>query len=99
MEKLKSHPIFEGVSIKIPELELFNEKITNLKTIQAKIANVQTPHDIAWIRIHVEPLKVALSNRISKWINVYTGFLLQNVTGSIRNLSNFIEVVSRGIAI
>mmetsp|Transcript_26845 Transcript_26845/g.4868 ORF Transcript_26845/g.4868 Transcript_26845/m.4868 type:complete len:96 (+) Transcript_26845:2889-3176(+) len=33
LEKLKSHPIFEGVTMIIPELELFDEKITNLKYI------------------------------------------------------------------
>lgn len=98
-EKLKSHPIFQGVSIKIPDLALFNEKISNLKAIQAKIASVQSPNDIAWLRINVEPLKVALNGRVSKWINVYTDFLQKNVTGSMRNLTKFIENVGKGIGL
>ena len=96
-EKLKQHPIFQGVSIKIPDLSLFNEKITNLKTIQAKIAAMPSPNDIAWLRISVDPLKGALDKRVTKWISVYTEFLQKNVTGSMRNLTKFIENVGKGI--
>ena len=98
-EKLKSHPIFQGVSIKIPELNLFNDKISHLKTVQTKIASVQSPNDIAWLRINVEPLKFALNNRVTKWINIYTDFLQKNVTGTIRNLTKFIENISKAIEI
>ncbi|CAG9311235.1 unnamed protein product [Blepharisma stoltei] len=97
LEKLKSHPIFEGVTMRIPELKLFDEKITQLKNIQVKISSVVSPHDIAWLRINVEPLKVALTNKVVRWTKVYTDFLLKNATGLMRNLTKFIEMVLKGI--
>lgn len=97
LEKLKSHPIFDGVSIKIPELRLFDDKISQLKQIQSKISAVISPHDIAWLRINVEPLKVALTNKVVRWTKVYTDFLLKNATGLMRNLTKFIDLVLKGI--
>ena len=97
LEKLQSHPIFEGVSIKMPELGNFDGEVTKLKNVKSKIEGMQSPHDIAWLRINVEPLKVALNTRVQNWISVYTGFLLRNVNGSLNNLSKFIETVSKGI--
>lgn len=97
LEELKDNPIFEGIPIRIPGLNLFNEKITQLKTIQSKIASVATPHDIGWLRIHVEPLKVALNKRVTEWIHTFTSFLLNNVTGRLNNVMKFSGVVGQGI--
>jgi len=36
-EEVANHPIFKGVAIRMPELSLFDEKITQLKAIQQKI--------------------------------------------------------------
>jgi len=60
MEEIYKHEIFDDVAKRIPDLNLFNEKISQLKAIQAKIQMVTTPTDIGWLRVHVNPLKVAL---------------------------------------
>jgi len=56
-EEVANHPIFKGVAIRMPELSLFDEKITQLKAIQQKIQAVANSTDIFWLRVNVNPLK------------------------------------------
>lgn len=98
-EEIAQHPVFEGVPIKLPELTHFNDKITDLKNIQSKVVTFQTPTDIAWLRIHVDPLKNALNKLLNMWIKKYTDFLMTNVTRRMSNLSKFSQLVSEGILI
>jgi hypothetical protein len=83
----------------MPDLSLFDEKITQLKAIQTKIGGVSNSADKYWLRINVSPLKYALDLRIGKWINKYTGFLLNNATGLMKNMNKFIDEVTLGIEI
>jgi dynein heavy chain len=98
-EEIAQHPVFEGVPIKIPELTHFHDKITDLKSVQSKVVNFTTPTDIAWLRIHVDPLKNALNKLLNMWIKKYTDFLMTNVTRRMSNLHKFIVLVSEGIQI
>jgi dynein heavy chain len=52
----------------MPQLDLFDDKITNLKSIQNEIIKINTPQDISWLRINLQPLKSALENKVTGWI-------------------------------
>ena len=72
---------------------MFNDKITEYKTIQAKIAEFKTPTDIAWLRVNSLPLKTALSRLVTQWIDKWTLFLLNNLTLELNNILSFIQEV------
>lgn len=92
-----ANKILKGVVTKRPPLEYFNEKITELKSIQTKISEFKTPTDIAWLRINSLPLKNALSRLVEQWIDKWTLFLLNNLTLELTNILKFIDEVDNGI--
>jgi hypothetical protein len=55
-------PLFapKGAATKIPKIDLFDEKITELENKKAEIAGKKAVHDIGWLRINVQPLKERL---------------------------------------
>lgn len=91
--------ILKGVVTKRPPLEYFNEKITELKSIQSKISEFKTPTDIAWLRINSLPLKNALSRLVEQWIDKWTLFLFNNLTLELSNILKFIDEVDHGIEV
>ena len=70
--------ILEGVQTKRPELEAFDEKITFLNRVKNDISQMNTSVDIGWLRVNVNPLIKELHNTVTRWIDTYTSFLLDN---------------------
>lgn len=60
---------------------------------------MRTPTDIGWLRVNSQPLKNALENIITSWINRYTNFLFNNTVNEIGNISKFIDDVTKGIKV
>lgn len=81
----------------MPNLDLFDDKITNLKSIQQEIMKIVTPSDISWLRIQLQPLKSALENKVTSWFQVYTQFLVVQFKTTLKNLKNFINKTNDGI--
>jgi dynein heavy chain, axonemal len=71
-EQQANNQLLQGCRAKMPNLDLFDDKITNLKSIQNEIMKIMTPFDISWLRINLQPLKSALENKVTSWIQVYT---------------------------
>lgn len=63
-----NNQLLQGCRAKMPNLDLFDDKITNLKSIQNEIMKIMTPFDISWLRINLQPLKSALENKVTSWI-------------------------------
>jgi dynein heavy chain len=92
-----SSKILNGVTVKRPTLEKFDEKVTFLTAVKNSISDMRTPTDIGWLRVNSQPLKNALENIVNSWISKYTNFLLNNTVSEIRNIETFINEVSSGI--
>lgn len=89
--------MLKGCRASIPNLDLFDDKITHLKAIQQEISRIKTPEDISWLRINLQPMKTALDARVTRWIRVYTDFLVNQFKTTQKNLIDFIEKTREGI--
>jgi len=67
--------LLKGAKAKIPLLHLFEKKISGLKNIQNEIGRINTPIEMAWLKISLQPLKNSLNAKVLAWINVFTSFL------------------------
>jgi len=68
----KENPLLKGAKAKIPPLHLFDKKIKDLKGVQNEIGRINTPIEIAWLKISLQPLKNSLNAKVLAWINVFT---------------------------
>ena len=95
----KDNPLLKGAKAKVPNLDYFDEKITSLKAIQEEIKKIETPKEIIWLKVNLQPLKQALDGKVTKWIKVYTDFLVHQVKTTIKNLKEFIKKTNDGIKV
>jgi dynein heavy chain len=86
----KENPLLKGAKAKIPNLNLFDQKIKQLKNIQSEINKINTPIEIAWLKFNLQPLKNSLNNKVLAWINVFTSFLAVQFKTTLKNLKKFI---------
>ena len=54
--KWMAEKILVGVQTKKPELELFDDKITQLTKVKHQVAEMKTTVDIGWLRVNSTPL-------------------------------------------
>lgn len=95
----KDNILLRNARARIPNLDLFDEKITNLKAIQVEINKIETPKEILWLKVNLQPLKIALDGRVTRWVKVYTEFLVYQVKTILRNLKDFIKKTNEGIQV
>jgi len=95
--KWMADKILLGVQTKKPDLEHFDEKITQLTKVKIQVAEMKTQDDIGWLRVNCTPLIRELSKTINEWIEAYSNFLLTNTVKEINNIQMFIDEVSHGI--
>lgn len=88
-EVKRENILLKGCRELIPNLDLFDEKITNLKQIQIEVAKIQTPVEKAWIKIDLRNFIKALEVKINSWIKVYTDFLTIEFKTTLKNLKDF----------
>jgi len=73
------------VLTKIPHLDKFDNKISELKEIKGKVGHIKQEVEIFWLRIKADPLKKALEHNLNEWIYVFINFLNNQVKNFIRN--------------
>jgi dynein heavy chain, axonemal len=95
--KWMAEKILNGITVNRPSLDQFDEKITYLSSISAKIQEMETSSPRGWLKINSQPLKDSLSSIINSWIKKYTKFLLDNTQREINNMIEFTREVSEGI--
>ena len=91
--------ILDSVQTKKPELEHFDEKITQLTKVKHMVAEMKTTVDIGWLRVNSNPLIKELQKTVNEWIETYTSFLLSNTMKEINNIQKFIDEVANGIKV
>jgi dynein heavy chain, axonemal len=97
--KWMAEKILKGIQTKKPNLELFDEKITQLNRIKQQISEMKTSIDIGWIRVNSNPLIKQLTSTVTEWIEAYTSFLFNNTVSEITNIQKFIDEVGNGIKV
>lgn len=83
---MKENPLLKGCRAKLPPLDLFDEKITNLKAIQAEIVKIPSPKVIDWLKIDLKPMITSLDAKVMLWIRVYTDFLVHEFKNTLKNV-------------
>lgn len=91
--------ILDGVQTKKPDLDAFDQKITQLTRISNEINEIPATKDIGWLKINASPLIKKLQAIIKEWIDTHTNFLLDNTIREINNIDNFINTVRDGIRV
>lgn len=91
------NPLLANARSKVPNMELFDEKILYLKNIQQKIQGITDSDDIGWLKISLTPLKNKLDLKVTQWIKVYTEFLKNQVKICLKNMKEFIHSTNEGI--
>jgi len=75
----------------IPKLERFDKKIEEFTDMKNLLAGIKSPHEIHWLRIHAQPVKLSLVNYARRWEEKYTEYLKNYTEARIRGLVTFIE--------
>lgn len=91
--------LLQGCREKIPDMELFDKKITELRQIQTDIAKIVSPVEKYWLKIDLRNLVKALEVRVGIWIKVYTDFLINEFKGTLKNLKEFTSRTNHGLKV
>ncbi|CAK0818712.1 unnamed protein product [Prorocentrum cordatum] len=81
----------------IPKLQEFDKKIEFFSKMKQDLTNIKTPEDIHWLRINVQPVKIALVKYAKSWEDKYTVFLKDFTESRIKTLVDFIDKLRVGL--
>ncbi|CAK0903564.1 unnamed protein product [Prorocentrum cordatum] len=81
----------------IPKLTEFDKKIDFFAKMKQDLSNIKTPEDIHWLRVNVQPVKVALVKYAKTWEEKYTVFLKDFTEARIKTLVDFIDRLRSGL--
>ena len=79
------------------DLDKFDAEIRKLIDIQASVSKCPSPVDVGWLRIDVNPAKREVSMFATKWMNTFTGHVLDTVLGTLGDFQGFMEGVGKGL--
>lgn len=81
-----------------PTIEAFREMIDGYESLHTEIEAI-APVQVfsAFFQVDVKPFRQALINIVRKWGNMFKDHLVDNVTNSLTNLSNFIHKADKGL--
>ncbi len=83
---------------KLLDLEKFDNEIQRLHDIQEIVSKYDSPMDVGWLRVDITPAKQQVALLASKWIDKFTGYMLDTVTTTLTELHDFMESVGSGLA-
>jgi dynein heavy chain len=81
----------------IPKLAEFDKKIEFFAKMKQDLSNIKTPEDIHWLRINVQPVKIALVKFAKEWEDKYTNFIKDFTESRIKQLVDFIDKLKTGL--
>lgn len=81
-----------------PTIEAFREMIDGYESLHGEIDAI-SPAQVfnAFFQVDVRPFRQALINIVRKWGNMFKDHLVDNVTNSLTDLSNFIHNADQGL--
>lgn len=81
-----------------PRMEAFREQIDNYETLYNEVEGMKTEHIFSgWFKVDSNPFKQALLNTIRKWGSMFKIHLVDTVTHSLCDLSEFIRSADEGL--
>ncbi|CAH1986860.1 unnamed protein product [Acanthoscelides obtectus] len=81
-----------------PRMEQFREQIDNFENIWSEVEKMKESEIFHnWYKLDVRPFKQALLNTIRKWGNMFKEHLVNTVTNSLSDLSQFIRRADEGL--
>nr|CAI5851783.1 unnamed protein product [Callosobruchus analis] len=81
-----------------PRMEQFREQIDNFENIWCEVEKMKESEIFhKWYKLDVRPFKQALLNTIRKWGNMFKEHLVNTVTNSLSDLSQFIRRADEGL--
>ncbi|KAK3590847.1 hypothetical protein CHS0354_024585 [Potamilus streckersoni] len=96
-EEIEAHAE-DGVPENPPTLKQFKEQIDTYEKIYEAAENIEPVVVFEnWFRIDAKPFKQALLNIIKKWSYMFKQHLIDHVTNSLKELSEFIKVTDAGL--
>ncbi|XP_067673689.1 dynein beta chain, ciliary-like [Haliotis asinina] len=96
-EELEAHAD-EGVPECPPTLDQFKEQIDTYEKIYEEAEHIEGMTIFeSWFRVDAKPFKQALLNIIKRWSFMFKQHLIDHVTNSLNELSDFIKVTDTGL--
>ena len=78
-------------------LPMFDKEIVKYTEILNEITKLPVLVNLGWLMADPLPMKQALLTYASQWKTKFTGFLLQNVQGSLQQMFDFIAMAKDGL--
>ena len=67
------------------------------QTTHDEIEALQDWSDVGWTRVNMRPIKQVLRTYASKWMFVYTKYLSDQVSSTLKDLDSFLKRIEPGI--
>eukprot|EP00931_Biecheleriopsis_adriatica_P036383 TRINITY_DN2095_c0_g1_i5.p1 TRINITY_DN2095_c0_g1~~TRINITY_DN2095_c0_g1_i5.p1 ORF type:complete len:4649 (-),score=1173.32 TRINITY_DN2095_c0_g1_i5:61-14007(-) len=100
-EGLSFREIMERIKVDIgrpvPKLEKFDQKIQFFKKMKEDLSNMKTPVDIHWLRVHAQPVKLALVGFARTWEEKYVDYIKNYTEARIKALCTFVDQQQIGL--
>ncbi|KAL1493068.1 hypothetical protein ABEB36_011203 [Hypothenemus hampei] len=81
-----------------PKMEGFREQIDHFENLYSNVELINERKIFrAWFEVNIKPFKQALLNTIRKWGDMFKCHLVDTVTTSLNNLSQFIRSADEGL--
>ena len=78
-------------------LNMFDKEIIKYTEILHEIQKLPVLVNLGWLMADPLPIKQALLTYANQWVNKFTGFLLENVQGSLQQMFDFIAMAKDGL--
>jgi len=88
----------EATGASMPSLDLFRDRITELKEEEVVIKDLEGNIVEGWLKIDAKPTKTMLSNLSTKWSSAHTLYLKDHVHKELDDLQEFIAAVKAGLS-
>ncbi|GFN78401.1 dynein heavy chain 9, axonemal, partial [Plakobranchus ocellatus] len=96
-EEIEAHAD-EGVPENPPTLAQFKDQIDTYEKIYEDAVHIQdTELFEMWFRVDAKPFKLSLLNIIKRWSFMFKQHLIDHVTNSLNNLTDFIKTTDSGL--
>ena len=79
------------------DLGKFEAAIKKYEEIQKAVTKFKSPYDVGWLRVNITPVKQQLSLYATKWIDMFTSYMLRNAVETMTDLNNFMNKTKAGL--
>jgi len=89
----------DGEKQKYVDLDMFDEQIRVYVELQGEVASLKHINDIDFLHINAQPVKQAISGWVTKWIYLFTQYLQDFVSHSLKDIDGFIARINKGLEV